>query len=86
MSAARPGGTDGARGGRRIRLTIGPAAWTFAFAAVIGAFVVHDLAVRARQPLGWALAAVVAAAALEVPVDAVDATGQAARPRLACSC
>ena len=37
----RPEPGDGAnlRVGRRIRLTIGPAAWTFAFAAVIAAFV-----------------------------------------------
>ena len=57
--------------GRRIHLTIGPASWVFAFTAVIAAFVVSDLAGRARQPLGWALAAVVAAGALDVPVDAV---------------
>ena len=56
---------------RRIRLTIGPTAWTLAFAAVIGALVLHAIAVRARQPLGWALAAIVAAAALELPIEAL---------------
>ena len=63
---------NGPQTGRRLRLTIGPSAWTLAFAAVILALVVHGVAVRARQPLGWALAAIVAAAALELPIDTLN--------------
>lgn len=44
---------------------IGPAAWAVVFGSIIAALVLQNILVAGRRPLGWALAAVVAAAALE---------------------
>lgn len=48
-----------------MRLTIGPAAWAVVFGSIVAALVAQNILVAGRRPLGWALAAVVAAAALE---------------------
>lgn len=48
-----------------MRLTIGPAAWAVVFGSIVTALVARNILVAGRRPLGWALAAVVAAAALE---------------------
>lgn len=48
-----------------MRLTVGPAALAVVFGAIVSALVVRNVLEAGRRPLGWALAAVVAAAALE---------------------
>ncbi len=48
-----------------MRLTIGPAAVAVIFGAIVFALVAENVMVKGRRPLGWALAAAVAAAALE---------------------
>lgn len=48
-----------------MRLTIGPAAWAVVFGSIVAALAARNVLVAGRRPLGWALAAVVAAAALE---------------------
>lgn len=48
-----------------MRLTFGPAALAVVFGAIVSALVLRNVLVAGRRPLGWALAAVVAAAALE---------------------
>lgn len=48
-----------------MRLAVGPAAVAVVFAGVVAALVARNLLVAGRRPLGWALAALVAAAALE---------------------
>lgn len=48
-----------------MRLTIGPAAVAVVFGAIIFALVAENVLVKGRRPLGWALAAAVAAAAVE---------------------
>ncbi len=48
-----------------MRLTIGPAALAVVFASIVTALVAQNVLGAGRRPLGWALAAVVAAAALE---------------------
>lgn len=54
-----------------MRLTIGPAAWAVVFGGIVTAFMARNVLVQARRPVGWALAAVVAAAALEPAVSLV---------------
>lgn len=48
-----------------MRLTIGPAAWAVVFGGIVVALVAQNILVAGRRPLGWAMAALVAAAALE---------------------
>lgn len=48
-----------------MRLTVGPAAIAVVFGAIIFALVAESVLIKGRRPLGWALAAVVAAAAAE---------------------
>lgn len=48
-----------------MRLTIGPAAWAVVFGGIVAALVAQNIVVAGRRPLGWAAAALVAAAALE---------------------
>lgn len=48
-----------------MRLTIGPAALAVVFASIVIALVAENVLTAGRRPLGWALAAVVAAAAVE---------------------
>ncbi len=48
-----------------MRLTIGPAALAVVFGAIIVALVAQNVLVAGRRPIGWALAAAVAAAAVE---------------------
>lgn len=55
-----------------MRLTVGPAAWAVVFGCVVLALVLRNVLVAAHRPLGWALAAVVAAAALEPAVSVVS--------------
>ncbi|QYG94085.1 AI-2E family transporter [Iamia sp. SCSIO 61187] len=50
---------------RRVRLTVGPAAIAVVFGAIVFAMVADSVLIKGRRPLGWALAAVVAAAAVE---------------------
>jgi predicted PurR-regulated permease PerM len=50
---------------RRVRLTVGPAAIAVIFGAIIFALVGETVLEKGRRPLGWALAAAVAAAAVE---------------------
>jgi predicted PurR-regulated permease PerM len=50
---------------RRVRLTVGPAAIAVVFGAIIFALVAETVLTKGRRPIGWALAAVVAAAAVE---------------------
>lgn len=48
-----------------MRLTVGPAAIAVVFGGIVIALVADSVLVKGRRPLGWALAAVVAAAAVE---------------------
>lgn len=48
-----------------MRLTVGPAAWIVVFGSIVAAMVLHNVLLAGRRPLGWAVAALVAAAALE---------------------
>ncbi len=48
-----------------MRLTVGPAAVAVIFGAIVFALVAENILTKGRRPIGWALAAVVAAAALE---------------------
>ncbi len=48
-----------------MRLTVGPAALAVVFGAIIFALVAENVLEKGRRPLGWALAAAVAAAAVE---------------------
>lgn len=48
-----------------MRLTVGPAALAVVFGAIVFALVAENVLVKGRRPIGWALAAVVAAAAVE---------------------
>lgn len=48
-----------------MRLTVGPAAVAVVFGAIIFALVAENVLVKGRRPIGWALAAAVAAAAVE---------------------
>lgn len=48
-----------------MRLTIGPAALAVVFGAIIAALVAQNVLIAGRRPIGWALAAAVAAAAVE---------------------
>lgn len=48
-----------------MRLTIGPAAIAVVFGAIVFALVAENVLIKGRRPIGWALAAVVAAAAVE---------------------
>jgi len=57
---------------RRVRLTIGPAAWAVVFGGIVAAFLLRNILVSGRRPIGWAVAAVVAAAALEPVVSLVS--------------
>lgn len=55
-----------------MRLAIGPTAWAVVFGAIVTAFMARNVLVEGRRPIGWALAAVVAAAALEPAVAVVN--------------
>lgn len=48
-----------------MRLIIGPAAWAVVFGSIVAALVLQNILVAGRRPLGWAVAALVGAAALE---------------------
>lgn len=48
-----------------MRLTVGPAAWILIFGSIVAALVLNNVLVAGRRPLGWAVAALVGAAALE---------------------
>ncbi len=52
-----------------MRLTVGPSALAVVFAAIVAALLARSVLVAGRRPLGWALAAVVAAGALEPVVS-----------------
>lgn len=52
-----------------MRLVVGPAFWIVVFSSIVVAMVARNVLVAGRRPLGWALAAVVAAAALEPLVE-----------------
>lgn len=56
---------------RSAQLTVTPASWAVLFGRIILALVTRNVLVSGRRPLGWALAAVVAAAAAEPLVTLV---------------
>jgi predicted PurR-regulated permease PerM len=54
------------------RLLLTPSAVLLVFGAIIVAFVARNLFVAAQRPLGWAMAALVMAAAIEPMVSALS--------------
>lgn len=62
-----PGRTPGTA-----RLVLTPLSWWVVGLGVLAAFVVRNVAVQARRPLGWALFALVLAAAIENPVETLS--------------
>ncbi|NLV55235.1 MAG: AI-2E family transporter [Acidimicrobiales bacterium] len=50
---------------REVRLVVGPAVWVMVFACVVVALLARYVLIAGHRPLGWALAAITAAAALE---------------------
>jgi len=73
---ARTGGTidvDGAApGGRSLRLSIPTITWLVLLAGFVAVVAVSGIVSRAQRPLGWALAAIVLAAALHPAVAVLD--------------
>lgn len=56
---------------REVRLTVGPASWAVIFGCIVVALALRNVLVAGQRPIGWAVAAVVAASALEPLVAAV---------------
>lgn len=55
---------------REVRLVLGPAVWVVVFGCIVVALLARNVLIAGQRPIGWALAAVTAAAALEPLVSA----------------